>query len=253
MSNLKQSAPDWCFFDEELGAEKYYAKLKEIGYQGVEMLAADHRQVAKQAGLKLINVGAPGMQEGQNDLANHPQLIADTIKTIEEAKRDEIDHVIIFSGNANGQDKAEGIKNCITAIEQYLPVAVENDITLVFEMLNSFDHADYQADSSAFGFEIVKHFNSPNLKALYDIYHMHRMGENVIADVSGNLDIIAHIHLAGAPTRNCTAFENEIDYHTIVKAIVDAGYQGFWGQEFCVTTELWDELEGAFKYLKNIE
>jgi len=252
MPTIKQSAPDWCFFDEELGAEKYYAKLKEIGYTGVEMLSAEHRPAAKKAGLQIINFGAPGMMEGLNDLNNHPQLIADTIKTIEEANRDEISHVIIFSGNNNGQEKPVGVKNCITGIEQYLPIAEKNGITLVFEMLNSFDHVDYQADSSAYGFEIVKHFQSPNLKALYDIYHMFRMGDDVIADITQNLEHIAHLHIAGALTRNNPAFENAIDYPTIVKAVTDAGYNGFWGQEFIVTTDRWNELKTAYEFIAKI-
>lgn len=252
MSNLKQSAPDWCFYDEELGVEKYYARLKDIGYQGVEMLGADHRAAAKQAGLKIINFGAPGMQEGQNNPANHPQLIADTIKTIEEANRDEIEQVIVFSGNSNGQAQEEGIQNCIRAIEQYLPVAEKNGITLVFEMLNSDTHKDYQADNSAYGFAITGHFKSPNLKVIYDIYHMHCMGENVIVDITENLEFIGHLHLAGAPERNCTAFPNEIDYPAIVQAVIAAGYNGFWGQEFCVTTERWDELAKAYHFLEQI-
>lgn len=252
MSNLKQSAPDWCFYDAEMGAEKYYRKLKEIGFTGVEMLPAERRAEAKKAGLKIINFGAPGMEVGLNNPANHPQLIADTCKTIEEANRDEIPQVIIFSGNSNGQEKSVGIQNCIRGIEQYLPVAEKNGITLVFEMLNSRNHQDYQADSSAYGFEIIKHFQSPNLKVLYDIYHMFLMGENVVADITQNLEYIAHIHIAGAPKRNNPAFENDIDYPAIVKPIVAAGYSEFWGQEFCIADDRWAELEGAFKFLENI-
>ena len=249
MLNCKQSAPDWCFYDGELKPEEYYRKLKAVGYTGVEMLQPEHRLPAKQAGLQIINIAATGMQKGQNDPANHPQLIASTIKTIEEAKRDEISHVIIFSGNNNGQEKAIGLQNCIAAIEQYLPVAEKNGIVLLFEMLNSFDHLDYQGDSSSYGFEIVKHFQSQNLKVLYDIYHMFRMGENVIADITENLDLIGHIHLAGSPTRNNPAFDNEIDYPAIFKSVITAGYTGFWGQEFQLTADRWDELKEAYNFL----
>lgn len=244
--NTKQSAPDWCFYDENLGPEKYYKRLKEIGFTAVEMVPAERRFAAKSSGMKLLNVGAPGMQKGLNRLENHDELLPQISQTIEEAARDEIAHVILFSGNRDGQDDELGLENCRQGIEKLLPIAKSNGVTLVFEMLNSYDHVDYQADSSKYGFELVKLFSSPSLKVLYDIYHMFRMGEDVVKDITENLDIIAHLHVAGSPSRNCIADSNEIDYPAIVKAIKEAGYTGFWGQEFLVSNDRFDELKQAY-------
>ena len=75
-------------------------------------------------------------------------------------------------------------------------------VILLFEMLNSFEHTDYQADSFKYGFDLVKSIKSKNLKLLYDIYHMERMGEDVIKDITRNLDVISHLHTAESSDRS---------------------------------------------------
>jgi hydroxypyruvate isomerase len=249
INKIKQSVPDWCFFDETINPENYYANVKKIGFTGVEMVSADRRDAARNAGLELVNNGASGMQLGLNDLNNHQQLIPEICRTIEEAKRDKISQVIIFSGNANGQSKRDGIQNCIKGIKRILPIAEKNGVILVFEMLNSYDHPDYHADSSSYGFEIVKYFQSQNLKILYDIYHMFRMNEDVVADIIANINYIAHIHIAGVPNRTNPAFENDIDYKKVITAIRNAGYNGFLGHEYVVTSDPWEELKQGYNFL----
>jgi hydroxypyruvate isomerase len=116
-----------------------------------------------------------------------------------------IPYVVLFSGNRDGQPDAEGIRNCIAGIEQVVGDAAKAGVTLLFEMLNSFEHPDYQADSFQYGFEVVKRINSPALKVVYDINHMDRMGKDSIRDVPANLNLIAHLHVAESPARTSSA------------------------------------------------
>jgi len=80
---------------------------------------------------------------------------------------------------------------------------------------------------------------------LYDLYHMSRMGEDVVADITKNLDLIAHLHTAEMPKRSVPQRAGAIPYGTIVPAVMKAGYQGYWGTEFVVQGDVMSELREA--------
>jgi hydroxypyruvate isomerase len=246
MSRIKFSAADWCFVKKSgLGAEKYYNELRRIGYDAVEMTWSGHREAARAAGLEVINLCGPGMQKGLNRLENHAELIPQIRQSIAEAEGNRIPHVILFSGNRAGQDDAEGIRNCVAGIEQVVGDAARAGVTLVFEMLNSFEHPDYQADTSTYGFEVVKRIDSSALKVVYDIYHMERMGEDSVKNVTSNLHRIAHLHVAESPARTRPLADGTIRYREIVGEIVRAGYTGYWGMEFLPGPDVIGDLRAA--------
>ena len=198
---MQLSAPDWCFYREHYGADEYYRRLRDIGISAVEMTPTERWQSARDAGLPIIDIGAPGMPRGINNAANHAVLLPQLRDAISGAGEAGIPQLIIFSGNREGRSDAEGAADCITALRTLAPAAEAAGIILLFEVLSSLDHPDYQADHTAFGVEVVRGVQSPAVKLLYDAYHMFRMGEDVLADVLAHLDIIGHIHLAQSPRR----------------------------------------------------
>ncbi|MEM1117317.1 MAG: TIM barrel protein, partial [Bacteroidota bacterium] len=108
--------------------------------------------------------------------------------------------------------------------------------TLCLELFNSkVDHPDYQADSTAWGVELVRRLGSPRFRLLYDIYHMQIMEGDVIRTVTEHVDAIAHVHTAGVPGRHEIDETQELFYPAIVRALDAAGYTGFVGQEFMPT------------------
>lgn len=251
MEKLKLSAPDWCFFPKDSKPEDYYGELKKIGYAAVEMADQSRWRTIKDVGLEIINLAGPGMEKGLNRTENHGELLPQIKDAITLAGKNKIPNVIIFSGNRKGQDDAEGIVNCLKGISEVLPVAKANNVVLLFEMLNSFDHKDYQADKSAYGFEVVKRAKSPCLKVLYDIYHMEKMGCDSIMDITGNLQMIGHIHIAESPKRDIPTRDGNIKYGKIVPAIVKAGYKGYWGMEF-LTTDSLKELKASAELFNSL-
>ena len=202
-------------------------------------------------GLDLLNLSGPGMCDGLNRMENRAKLTAEIAESIALAAANRVSQVIVFSGNRNGQDTREGFRNCRQALCELAPAASRAGVTLLFEMLNSIDHKDYQADHSAFGFELAQEVNSPAFRVLYDVYHMHRMGQDVRNDILTNLPWIGHIHVAGAPKRDDPGDGQEIDYRTIVAATHRAGYRGFWGMEFLPGPGGIDELTGSIARFQN--
>ncbi len=111
-------------------------------------------------------------------------------------------------------------------------IANKEGITLVLEALNSHvDHPGYFLTSSKIGFDIVQTVNSPGLKLLFDVYHMQIMEGNLIASIKENISLIGHFHSAGVPGRN-EVYLGEINYSSVINAINDTGYDGYFGLEY---------------------
>ncbi len=237
--SIRFSAPDWCFFPAsaktEVDAGKYYAAIKKIGIDAVEMVPRERRAIARAEGLDIINHGAPGMEVGANNRTNHKDLLNGIRETIAEAAEDKIPHVIVFSGN-----RVDGIDDGLDACEEIYLKALEDakaaGITLIFEILNSFDHVGYEGDKTAYGFDLAKRIDSPNFKVLYDLYHIERMGENPAEGIAEYVTDIAHIHLAASPKRTAPIYDPQNpfapDIVASLKAARNGGYTGYWGMEY---------------------
>ncbi len=252
MSGMKFSAADWAYYSKAKNQDSYYETLREIGYEGIEMVDPSRWEKARAAGLKILNLSGPGMEKGLNRKEHHAELLPKIKDAIATAGGNNIPHVIVFSGNRDGQADAEGIANCRLALEKLLGDAEKNKVTLVFEMLNSYEHKDYQADHGAYGFELTTQINSTSLKLVYDIYHMERMGDDSAKDIPANLKAIAHLHLAESPRRDRPKAGGVINYAKIVPAVKKAGYSGFWGMEFIPSDDCLAELEEARKFFLSL-
>jgi hydroxypyruvate isomerase len=122
--------------------------------------------------------------------------------------------------------------NLESALGAAVEMARKADFTLLLEPLNTLvDHPGYYLDSATEGIEIVRAIGSPNLKLLYDVYHMQIMQGNIIATIERNIDVIGHFHSAGVPGR-AELFGGELNYPEIVKRIDALGYTGCFGLEY---------------------
>jgi hydroxypyruvate isomerase len=74
---------------------------------------------------------------------------------------------------------------------------------------------------------------------------MERMGENSIKDVTGNLNLIPHLHVAESPARTVPLAEGNIRYREIVGKIARAGCAGYWGMEFLPGNDVLGDMRTA--------
>jgi hydroxypyruvate isomerase len=154
-------------------------------------------------------------------------------ETIEIAHRMKCSKLITCTGNEiSGKSFQQQFNSVVDTLSKASAIASKENITLVLEALNSHvDHAGYFLVSSKTGFDIVKEVNSPNLKLLYDVYHMQIMEGNHIATIQQHSNLIGHYHAAGVPGRN-EIYKGEINYLPIIEAIDKSGYTGFFGLEY---------------------
>lgn len=242
---MKLSTVDFPAWDKRLKPAKYYDAILDAGYTGLECAGPDNIATAKKAGLEVLSLMSPGIEVGLNRIENHDVLIPKIMDLIYLAGENKIPYVLVFSGNRAGMSDAAGHDNVKSGLQELLPEAADNKVTLLFEMLNTFDHPDYMADRATFGLDLITDIASPNLRVLYDIYHMHRMREDYMEDLTENIACVAHIHCAESPDRGVPQAHGEIPYADIVPKAIDAGYKGFWGIEFNPGKNLIAELREA--------
>lgn len=139
---------------------------------------------------------------------------------------------------------AEKYESVLAGLKELVPLAEEAGVTLVLEPLNSLvDHKGYYLDHSALGFELVRAVGSPNLRLLYDVYHLQVMEGNLIATISENAELIGHVHVADVPGRHEPG-TGEINYRHVYLALERAGYDGYVGFEFEPTGTTDEALAG---------
>lgn len=232
---LKQSLSRWT---TKAPLPEVCKRLKALGFAGVDLLYADEWSVVNDHGLT-VSMGYPSKRDnfiamGFNDPANHATLLKELETTIPLAKQAGVPNLITMFGNRkDGIGEQQAIDNCVAGLSKIAPLAAENGITLHVELLNSkVDHHGYQGDSTRFGVAVMKGVNSPNVKLLYDIYHMQIMEGDVIRTIRDNFQWLGHFHTGGVPGRHEIDGAQELNYHAVAKAIADLGFQGFIAHEF---------------------
>jgi hydroxypyruvate isomerase len=173
------------------------------------------------------------LTDGFADTKFHAKLVPQFLEVIPMMKTAGYTDVICFSGSRRGMDNETGWNNCVKGLQQILPLAEKNGITVQMELLNSkLNHKDYMCDRTTWGVELCKRLNSPNFKLLYDIYHMQIDEGDVIQTIRDNHDYIGHYHTGGVPGRHEIDDTQELFYPAIMKAILATGFKGYVAQEF---------------------
>ena len=243
--NIHHSVSQWCYGDIPL---EQFAKLcKEMGLESIELLGEKDWPVVQKAGLKCAVGYATelGIPKGFNRVANHEQLIADFTNMIPKAAAAGVPNLICFSGNREGQDDNEGLLNCAKGIRQIMPLAEKHGVTILIELLNSYQHEDYQCDRTSWGAALCEMVGSEKFKLLYDIYHMQIMEGNIIENINRYSQYFGHIHTGGVPGRHELDETQELYYPAIMSALVKTGYKGYVGHEFVPAQK--DKLESLRK------
>jgi hydroxypyruvate isomerase len=247
--NINHSVCYWIY--SEIPLEDFCKALQKIGIHTIDLIGPKDWPLLKKLGMNLgiANGAEIGLNEGFNHVQYHDTLIKNYSEIIPQLASFGYDNLICFSGQRKGISEEEGIENCVKGLEKLILLAEKHKVTLTMELLNSkVDHPDYQCDHTAFGVEICKRLNSPNIKLLYDIYHMQIMEGNLIHTIEKNYPFISHYHTGGVPGRHDIDETQEIYYPAVMEAIVKTGYKGSVAQEFIPSSK--DKMEALVKAFK---
>jgi len=223
----------------------------ELGFGAIEFWDPKGKDIPRIARLAVQNhiaVSICGMLDGWTDCVDAPGFVDSTRRTVEIARDLDCHSLIALTGRAGSDpavQKAALVENLRRAAEVVEPLGV----TLCLESLNTrVDHPGYFLNSARLGFEVVREVGSPQVKLLYDVYHMQIMEGNIIATINENIAAIGHFHSAGVPGRH-ELFTGELDYRAIAKAVDATGYQRYFGLEYWPTYDSRRSLVDTLKYL----
>lgn len=231
--NINHAVCHWPF--NPMTIEELCIGIKKIGFNAIDLIGPNNWHILKANGVEcsLCNGADMGIVKGWNDKQNHDQLIKGYNEVIPLVSKAGYKNLIAFSGNRNGMDDETGMKNSAEGLKKIMALAEKHGVTIIMELLNSrVDHPDYMCDKSAWGVELCKMVDSPNLKLLYDIYHMQIMEGDLIRTIKRDHQYFGHYHTAGNPGRNEIDETQEINYPAVVRAVLDTGYKGYFCQEF---------------------
>lgn len=104
-------------------------------------------------------------------------------------------------------------------------------LTLLLEPLNTKDMPDYFYSRAHQAAEIIQLVGAPNLKLMFDAYHVGVEGDDVLETLRKFWPITGHVQLAAIPSRH-EPDEGTFDYRSFFTALVELGYHGWIGCEY---------------------
>jgi hydroxypyruvate isomerase len=230
---IRQSVSRWCY--EKIPLDQLCGYAAKIGLNGVDLLEVNEYEIPRRYGLLCTMGYAGGGEIGKalNRIENHAAIEQAFRVNIPLAAKASVPNVITFSGNRGGMGDDEGARNTIAGLNRVKKIGEDHGVNICIELLNSKrDHHDYMCDHTAWGVRVVEEVNSPNVKLLYDIYHMQIMEGDLIDTIRQNIRWIGHFHTGGVPGRHELDGTQEVQWDGVMRGIVDSGFKGYVAHEF---------------------
>ena len=125
----------------------------------------------------------------------------------------------VMAGCAEG----EAAERCFIDNLRYA-TASDSDVTFLIEPLNHHDAPGYFLNHTDQARRIIDAVGAPNLKLMFDCYHIQILEGDLIRRLSANLDIIGHIQFAGVPGRG-RPDQGDVNYQHIFAHLEILFYQ----------------------------
>ncbi|UWQ99054.1 TIM barrel protein [Rhodobacteraceae bacterium S2214] len=213
---------------------------KSAGFEAVEchwpyaVDPADVKAALDATGLRMLglNTDRGDVAGGDNGLSALPDRIDEARAAIDQAIAYAVQigcgAVHVMAGFAAGS----AAHDCFVANLKYAATqAAAHDITILIEPLNRYDAPGYFLTTTTQAIAIIDAVNAPNLKLMFDCYHVQLMEGDLTHRLASLLPKIGHIQFAGVPARG-RPDEGEVAYKHVFKAIADLGYTAPLGAEY---------------------
>ncbi|MCA9668544.1 MAG: TIM barrel protein [Myxococcales bacterium] len=240
---VKQGVALWPWtFKRKVPLENLLAQAAAMGLSSADMVPPQLWQRVRAAGLQVsvglpLHGGAMSISKGINVRANHDGIVRAFEVMVPRAAAAKVPNLVCSFGNRQPKmSRDEAISNSVACLNRCKGSAEKHGVTLVLEILNSKrDHVGYIGDSSAYALEIIKAVASSHVKLLFDIYHAQVSEGDVTQTIKEQHAWIAHYQIAGNPGRHEIDDSQELNYPSILRAILATGYKGYVVHEFVPT------------------
>lgn len=237
-------APNLSLLYTEYPFLERFAQAKQAGFRFVEFLfpydftpEEIHEALEVHELTPVLFNSSPGdFQKGERGYCNHPQqqeaFRRTVVQALEYATYLGVKRIHLMTGNrVPGLDRNSQLQTLFENLAWAAPQAADAGVTLLIEPLNPIDQPYYFVNSIAFGMEIVRGVNHPNVRLQFDVYHAQMSQGNLIQTMSTLLPFIEHIQISDVPGRHEPG-SGEINYPAIFATLEQLGYTGYIGLEY---------------------
>lgn len=199
-----------------------------------ETPAADIRMALAETGLHMLglNTRRGDVAAGENGLAALPGREGEARAAIDEALAyaDAIGAgcIHVMAGVASSP-QAE--RSFLANLRYACDLAVTTGRTILIEPLNRFDAPGYFLNTTAQAADLIDRLGAPNLRLMFDCYHVGRTEGDVIGRLRALRPLIGHVQFAAVPDRGAPD-HGEVDYATVFAEIAALGWDAPLGAEY---------------------
>jgi hydroxypyruvate isomerase len=214
---------------------------KDAGFDAVEchfpydVPAADVATALQETGLAML-----GLNTWPGDKAAGDFGLAALTGREDEARAaiaQALDYVIatgtkavhVMAGRTDGGKRAEATFRANLA--HACDLAAAHGITILIEPINTRDVQGYHLSRTDHAQQIIAALGKPNLKLMFDCYHMQIMQGDLATHLRALLPVIGHVQIAAVPDRG-EPDQGEVDYRWLMAHLGGLGYSGFVGAEY---------------------
>jgi len=227
-------------FTEYLLIERVGAAAK-AGFKAIELqFPYDVAPSAMKAeierhGLAILNINTPQRAQGGTEFGAVPGMEKEFWAHFSQA----LEYVTAIGGTSihtmagivPPHQRPAAEKVFVANLMRAAEAAAEKNIFLLLEPLNQRDRPDYFISRVEHIADIIAKVGKPNVKIMYDFYHVQVMQGDVLKRMERHLPLIGHVQFAGPPTR-VPPHKGELNFPVIFDAIDDMGWKGWVGAEY---------------------
>ena len=138
-------------------------------------------------------------------------------------------NVHVLAGKTARNESSDGI--FVSNLEYACGRADDAGVTVLIEPINALDVPGYYLNTVSHALEIVELVNAPNLKIMFDCFHVAKMGGDVFQDFEAALPKIGHVQFAGVPDRG-EPDSGTVDFGVVLRQMAAMGWAGYFGAEY---------------------
>ena len=226
------------FLWTELALPDAIRAAKAAGFDAVECHwpfdepVAEVKAALEETGLPMLglNTRRGDLDKGENGLAALPGREADARAAIDEAL------TYADAINANAVHVMAGFASGAAAHDtftQNLRYACDQAGTrqILIEPLNRHDAPGYFLQTTEQAKEIIAELGRPNLKLMFDCYHVGRAEGDVTTRLAELMSVVGHIQFAAVPDRGAPD-HGEIEYGFVFRRLSELGWNAPLGAEY---------------------
>ncbi|WP_236171766.1 hydroxypyruvate isomerase family protein [Pseudomonas pseudonitroreducens] len=226
----------------------------KAGFQGVEIQfpydvpAQELKAALDQAGmpLVLINLPAGDLMQGGPGIAAVPERAAEfeaaLAKALDYARIARPQHVNVLAGRlVEGQEREIALQTLAERLRSTCDAFAGTGTDVLMEAINCHDMKDFLLNTPEHLQDMLERVARENLRAQLDLYHMARMGLELVDCIYALMGQIGHVQFADYPERGEPG-SGEMEFEVPLQVLDDVGYDGWLGAEYRPTGTTADSL-----------